>query len=126
MRVYLDHNATTPVRDEVVDLMTRVLRERYGNPSSVHAEGEIARQTVDEARARVASLLGIEASEVLFTGGATEANNTALVGLLRARREAGRHIVTTAVEHPSVEAPLEALESEGWRVCGRSTFRTDG
>ena len=65
---------------------------------------------------RSASLLGVEAGDVLFTGGATEANNTALLGLLRPRREVGHHIVTTAVEHPSVEAPLEALEAEGWRV----------
>ena len=116
MRVYLDHNATTPVRDEVVDLMTQVLREQYGNPSSIHAEGEAARRTVDEARQRVAALLGVESSEVLFTGGATEANNTALCGFLHARRELGRHIVATAVEHPSIVAPLEALEAEGWRA----------
>ena len=113
MRVYLDHNATTPVRDEVVELMTRVLREQYGNPSSIHAEGEAARRTVDKARNRVAALLGVDADAVLFTGGATEANNTALCGFLHARRESGGHIVTTAVEHPSIVAPLEALEAEG-------------
>jgi len=116
MRIYLDHNATTPVRPEVADVMHVVQREVYGNPSSVHAEGSAARSEVDAARRRVASLLGVAPEEVLFTGGATEANNTALLGLLRARPESGRHIVTTNVEHPSVEAPLAVLERAGWRV----------
>jgi len=116
MRIYLDHNATTPVRPEVADAMDGVLREVYGNPSSVHAEGAAAKAEVDRARERVASLLGVASGEVLFTGGATEANNTALLGVLRLRADRGRHVVTTSVEHPSVEAPLAVLEREGWRV----------
>jgi cysteine desulfurase len=116
MRIYLDHNATTPVRPEVADVMDAVQREMYGNPSSVHAEGSSARDEVDRARSRVASLLGVAPAEVLFTGGATEANNTALLGLLRSRPAGGRHIVTTNVEHPSVDAPLAVLAREGWRV----------
>jgi cysteine desulfurase len=116
MRIYLDHNATTPVRPEVADAVDGVLREAYGNPSSVHAEGAVAKAEVDRARERVASLLGVAAGEVLFTGGATEANNTALLGVLRSRADRGRHVVTTSVEHPSVEAPLAVLEREGWRV----------
>jgi cysteine desulfurase len=116
MRIYLDHNATTPVRPEVADAMDGVLREVYGNPSSVHAEGAAAKAEVDRARERVASLLGVASGEVLFTGGATEANNTALLGVLRSRADRGRHVVTTSVEHPSVEAPLAVLEREGWRV----------
>jgi cysteine desulfurase len=116
MRIYLDHNATTPVRPEVADAMDRVLRETYGNPSSVHAEGAAAKAEIDRARERVASLLGVAAGEILFTGGATEANNTALLGVLRSRADRGRHVVTTSVEHPSVEAPLAVLEREGWRV----------
>ncbi len=116
MRIYLDHNATTPVRPEVADAMDGVLRETYGNPSSVHAEGAAAKAEIDRARERVASLLGVAAGEILFTGGATEANNTALLGVLRSRVGRGRHVVTTSVEHPSVEAPLAVLEREGWRV----------
>ncbi len=116
MRVYLDHNATSPVRNEVVESMVRVLRGVHGNPSSVHEEGRSARAALDRARESVASLIGVEAEDVLFTAGATEANNIALLGLARARSGAGRHLVTSAVEHPSVEAPLEALEREGWRV----------
>jgi cysteine desulfurase len=116
MRIYLDHNATTPVRPEVADAMDGVLRETYGNPSSVHAEGAAAKVEIDRARERVASLLGVAAGEILFTGGATEANNTALLGVLRSRADRGRRVVTTSVEHPSVEAPLAVLEREGWHV----------
>jgi cysteine desulfurase len=116
MRIYLDHNATTPVRPEVADAMDGVSRETYGNPSSVHAEGSAAKAEIDRARERVASLLGVAAGEILFTGGATEANNTALLGVLRSRADRGRHVVSTSVEHPSVEAPLAVLEREGWRV----------
>ncbi len=116
MRVYLDHNATSPLRGEVVESMTRVLRGVHGNPSSIHEEGRSARAEVDRARESIASLIGVEAEDVLFTAGATEANNTALLGLARARSGAARHFVTSAAEHPSVEAPLEVLEREGWRV----------
>jgi cysteine desulfurase len=99
----------------VVQEMTRALREAWGNPSSVHAEGAAARSVVERARARVASLLGVDAGEVIFTGSATEANNTALCGIAPGL-ERGRHLVTTTVEHPSVEAPAEVLEKAGWRV----------
>ena len=116
MRVYLDHNATTPVREEVAAAMARVLRERFGNPSSVHAEGAAARAEVEAARERVAQLLGCAPREVVFTSGATEANHTALFGVLAARGGAPGHVVASSVEHPSVEAPLAALETHGWRV----------
>jgi len=116
MRVYLDHNATTPLREEVLDSMTRVLRDVHGNPSSGHEEGRSARAAVDRARASVASLIGADADDVLFTAGATEANNTVLLGMACAHAGAVRHIVTSAAEHPSIEAPLERLEGEGWRV----------
>jgi cysteine desulfurase len=115
VRIYLDHNATTPLRGEVLAAMTRVLRDVPGNPSSVHAEGAAARAVVEEARRQVASLLRVSADDVLFTGGATEANNTALLGLLRAR-SGRRHVVTSSIEHPSVEAALARLEADGVRV----------
>jgi cysteine desulfurase len=116
MRVYLDHNATTPVRDEVVEAMTRVLRDGFGNPSSTHAEGTAARAELERAREQVARLLVCAPDDVLFTAGATEANNTALLGVLAARGGAPGHVVSSTVEHPSVEASLEALEARGWRV----------
>ncbi len=112
MRIYLDHNATTPIRPEVAEAMSAVLRDDYGNPSSVYAEGAAARARVESARAQVASLLGAEPSEIRFTGGATEANNTLLFG----RLAPGDHVVTTAVEHPSVSEPLCLLEGRGVRV----------
>jgi cysteine desulfurase len=103
------------VRDEVVAAMTRVLREGFGNPSSVHDEGSRAREAVERARGQVAALLEVEASDVLFMAGATEANNTALLQVAPAL-ERGRHVVSSNVEHPSVEAPLAALEERGWEV----------
>jgi len=116
MRVYLDHNATSPLRDEVIENMIRVMRDHHGNPSSVHEEGRAARVELDCAREQVATLLSVNPGNVLFTGGATEANNTVLLGMLRARRGDRKHLVTTSVEHPSIEEPVEILEREGWRV----------
>jgi cysteine desulfurase len=112
MRIYLDHNATTPVRPEVAEAMSLVLREEFGNPSSVYEEGASARARVEAGRAQVAELLGVCPGEVRFTGGATEANNSLLFGLL----SPGDHVVTTAVEHPSVAEPLSLLESRGVSV----------
>ena len=110
MRIYLDHNATTPVHGEVVDAMLEVLRHHHGNPSSTHAEGAAARRLLDRARDQVARLLGARPDEVIFTGSATEANNTILATALSAGR--GRHVVTTTVEHPSVDEPLAVYGRE--------------
>ena len=114
MRIYLDHNATTPVRPEVGEAMAAALRERWGNPASVHAEGAAARSALERAREQVAELVGAAPREVFFTSGATEANNWALRGALANGR--GRHVVTTTIEHPSVEEPLRALEAGGVAV----------
>jgi cysteine desulfurase len=115
MRIYLDHNATTPLRAEVVAAMSEVLRANYGNPSSTHAEGAAARAVIERARAEVAALLGAAPSEIVFSAGATEANNTAVLGAL-ATRPGRRRVVSTTIEHPSVEAPLAAAEAAGARV----------
>ena len=114
MRIYLDHNATTPVRGEVADAFARALRELPGNASSAHAEGRAARTALERARECVAASLGAAPAEVVLTSGATESNNLALHGVARAAR--GRHLVTSAAEHPSVEEPLAALEADGFRV----------
>src|SRR5262249_17968241 len=116
VRIYLDHNATTPVRGEVADAMARALRECWGNPSSVHAAGAAARAAVERARDSVAALRGAAPRALYFTWGASEANNTALVGIAGRRLASRRHLVTTSVEHPSVEAPLAALEGQGVSV----------
>ncbi len=108
-RIYLDHNATTPLRPEVVDAMAAALREIWGNPSSVYEEGARARAAVDTARAQVAALVGAQPEEVIFTGGATEANNALVAGVERG-------LVTSAAEHPSVQAPGEEREAAGLRV----------
>jgi cysteine desulfurase len=115
LRIYLDHNATTPVRDEVAAAMLRVLRDVHGNPSSVHAEGAAARAELDGARERTAALLGVAPAEIVFTAGATEANNAALAAVL-SRPDGRRHVVATAVEHPSVDAALAHLEARGCSV----------
>src|SRR5882672_10208783 len=98
-RVYLDHAATTPVDPEVAEAMARVLRETHGNPSSIYAEGRAARAAVDRARDEVAATINAEPSEIVFTSGGTEADNLALRGALKARRDERDGLITTAIEH---------------------------
>jgi cysteine desulfurase len=114
-RIYLDHNATTPLREEVVEACAHALRSCFGNPSSTHWEGASARAELEGARAKVASLLGAEPGEILFTSGATESNNLALHGVLGGGGAKG-HLVTTRAEHPSVLEPAETLERGGVKV----------
>lgn len=114
--IYLDYNATTPVAPEVADAMEPYLRTHFGNPSSSHVYGRRAQGAVQAARARVATLIGAEPDEIVFTGCATEANNLAVLGVARRLRDRGHHLVTSAVEHPAVAAPMAHLASEGWEV----------
>jgi cysteine desulfurase len=100
--IYLDHNATTPIAPEVRDAMQPYLDDRYGNPSSAHACGRVARDAVERARAEVAALLGCEPSSVVFTGSGSEADNLAVKGVAMARLGEGDHIITSAIEHPAV------------------------
>jgi cysteine desulfurase len=116
MRIYLDHNATTPPRDEVVAAVSRALRERFATPSSAHAEGAAARAALEGAREQVAALVGARPAEIVFTSGATEANQLALHGVAGAADGARRRLVASAVEHPSVEEPLAALAAQGFEV----------
>ncbi|MEE3326995.1 MAG: cysteine desulfurase family protein [Myxococcota bacterium] len=115
MRIYLDHNATTPLRAEVVQAMTAVLQGDFGNPTSTHEEGARARAQVEKARGQVARLLGTKDEAVIFTAGASEANNTVLYSLLD-EVSSGRGLVTSAVEHPSVLEPARQLEKAGLPV----------
>ena len=117
MPVYLDYNATTPIAPEVAEAIRPCLEPLFGNPSSPHLYGIEARRAVETARAQVAELLGCAPSEVIFTGGGTEANNMALKGVARAADATRRRrIVTSAVEHPAILEPLEALAAEGVEV----------
>jgi len=115
-RIYLDHSATTPVDPRVAAAMARALTENYGNPSSVHGFGQQARAAVDRARREVAALIGAKPNEIVFTSGGTEANNLAIRGLCEAAADYGRHIVTSAIEHPSVRGVCDALEKRGWEI----------
>jgi cysteine desulfurase len=110
-RFYFDHNATTPVAREVLENMTEVLRVGFGNPSSAHAEGQMARRLIEDARRQIASNIGASATELVFTSGGTEANNLAILGLVRGRP--GAHVITTAIEHAAVLEPCRQLEREG-------------
>jgi len=118
MRVYLDHNATTPVNRDVADLVRRCMLEVFANPHSLHGFGVEARKMVEEARQRVASLLGVDNDEIIFTGSGTEADNLAIVGGARlVRRRTGRNkVVTSAIEHPAVLRTVEALKEEGFET----------
>ncbi len=115
-KIYLDHNATTPIAPEVLEIVTSVLQNQIGNPSSVHSAGRSARVLVDEAREKVASLIGASPSEIVFTSGGTEANNFALLGVALGLGKARGHIVTSQVEHPSILNPCLQLESLGFEV----------
>jgi cysteine desulfurase len=117
MRIYLDHNATTPLDPLVADRMTQALREVWGNASSVHHFGQQAKAALDEARGAVASLLGAEASDVVFTSGGTESDNLAIRGAAEALEATGRrHLITSAIEHEAVLNTMKALAKRGWRV----------
>ncbi len=113
---YFDHNATTPVCPEVMDALIPALTDVFGNASSVHHFGQLAKQKLEAARRQVAEMLRCHPSEVAFVSGGTEANNLAILGSLRRGGAAGKHIVTTAIEHPAVLNPCGQLEREGASV----------
>ncbi|MBX5318413.1 cysteine desulfurase family protein [Staphylococcus caprae] len=116
MEVYADYAATTPVKPEVVDAMMEIYKNHYGNPSSIHLIGRDARKYLDQSRRKVAQLVGAKPSEVIFTSGATESNNTAIKGLVKANEQLGNHIITSKIEHHSVLHVFEQLEREGYDV----------
>jgi hypothetical protein len=113
--IYLDYNATTPILPEVLDAMLPYLREEWGNPSSSYRFGAKLKAVLENARGQVAQLIGARPTEIVFTSGGTESNNSAIHAALRAH-PAKRHIVTSAVEHSSVLVYCQALEKDGYRV----------
>lgn len=114
-QIYLDHGATTPVREEVLEAMLPFFKELYGNPSSLHARGREVRRAVEEARSKTAGALGANPEEIYFTSGGTESNNIALRGVAKKRSTPG-HIITTGVEHHAVLDVCRDLEKEGHLV----------
>jgi len=116
MSIYLDHAATTPLREEVLAAMSPYLTEHFGNPSSLHATGRRARQGLDEARESVAAILGAKPREVVFTSGGSESDNLAIKGAAWAASARGRHIVTSSIEHKAVLHTCAILERSGFEV----------
>lgn len=114
--IYLDHNATTPLAPEVLEAMLPVLREHFGNPSSIHSHGRFARVRMDEAREQVADLIHAHPGEIVFTSGGTESDNLAVQGAAFALQDKGRHIITSRIEHPAVLNACRELEKLGFEV----------
>ncbi len=115
-KVYLDNSATTPIDPEVLASMMPFLTESFGNASSIHQFGQTARSAVDKARHQVAGLLNARPNEIVFTSGGTEANNLAIRGVLEANPPAGKHIITSVIEHSAVRSVCEDLEKYGYEV----------
>lgn len=114
--IYLDNAATTPVLNEVVEAVADCLRNYFGNPSSLHRLGIKSEKLIKEAADSLAAVLHVAADELIFTSGGTEANNMAILGTALARQRAGRHLITTAIEHPSVLRVFEHLEAQSFEV----------
>ena len=115
-RVYMDHSATTPLDPRVLKAMEPYLTEEYGNPSSIHRMGQIARNGVETAREQVARLINAAPEEIIFTSGGTEADNLAILGLMEAMPPRGQHIITSAIEHHAVLDVFAYLERKGYQV----------
>lgn len=116
MEVYLDNSATTKCFEEVAQFMTKILCEDYGNPSSMHRKGFVAERYIKDAKDIFARILKVNAKELYFTSGGTEADNLALIGCALANKRSGNHIITTKIEHPAVLEPLAYLEKQGFEV----------
>lgn len=116
MEIYFDNAATTRPSDEVIDIMTKVMKEDYGNPSSKHLKGVDAEKYIRNARETIAGILKVNEKEILFTSGGTESNNMAITGAAMANKRAGNHIITTAFEHSAVLEPMKYLEKQGFEV----------
>ncbi len=115
-RVYLDHNATTPLHGEVLEAMLPFLKQEWGNPSSIHTMGGEARSRVDAARRQIAQVINCTARRLVFTGGGSEADNLALLGVSAVTKGKKRHLITSSVEHPAILATCGALEQQGVTV----------
>ena len=116
-KIYMDHNATTPVHPEVVKAMTPYYSDEFGNASSLHSFGRKAREAVEDARQKVANLIGpCESVDIVFTSGGTESDNFAIKGAADALKDKGRHIITSQIEHLAVLNPCEFLEKNGYKV----------
>ncbi len=114
--IYLDNSATTCAYREVGELVSKVMCEDYGNPSSMHMKGVQAEKYIKEAKERLAKILKVQEKEIFFTSGGTESDNLALIGAAKANQRAGKHLITTSIEHPAILNTMRYLEEEGFRV----------
>ena len=114
--VYLDYSATTPVNDEVLDTYVKVTKEFIGNPNSLHKLGIEAKKIIDASTEQIAKILGVKPTEIIYTSGASESNNTAIKGVCLKYANRGKHIITTELEHSSIVAPLNYLTTLGYEV----------
>ena len=114
--IYMDHAATTPLHEEVLNKMNAVQADTFGNPSSIHSLGRKARRHIDEARDIIAKSIGASEKEIIFTSGGTEADNMALIGTALANQDKGKHIITTQQEHHAVLHTAQFLESLGFNI----------
>jgi cysteine desulfurase len=122
--IYLDHAATTPIDPRVVEAMQPYLTQHFGNPSSIHAFGRDSRKAMEQAREEIARFLAAEPSQIVFTSGGTEADNTAIIGVAMANRERGKHVITSQIEHHAVLQACEYLEQIGFEVTYLPVDRT--
>lgn len=113
---YFDNGATTKVKKEVVDEMIPYFSERYGNPSATYSIAREGKRAIEEARGKVANLIGAKKQEIFFTGGGTEADNTALKGIAFLKRKQGNHIITSKIEHPAILDSCNFLEKNGFNI----------
>lgn len=113
---YFDNGATTKVKEEVLNEMLLYFGEKYGNPSSVYGIARDAKKAIEEAREKVANLIGAKKQEIYFTGSGSEADNTALKGIAYANRKKGNHIITSKIEHPAILDSCKFLETQGFEI----------
>lgn len=114
--IYLDNAATTPMSPKVIEIITNEMKQDFGNASSTYEIGRQARHTVDQARSQIAKAIHAKDNEIVFTSGGTESNNNVIFGTARSRKEIGKRVITTKIEHPSVLQPMKQLEQEGYEV----------
>src|SRR5699024_6907899 len=115
-KIYLDHAATSPMNEQVIQKMISHMESTFGNPSSIHSFGREARKELDESRMTIAKAIGAKHGEIVFTSGGTEADNMAILGAAYSKEKHGKHIITTAIEHHAVLHTCEKLETEGFEV----------
>ena len=114
--IYLDYSATTPVSYEVLDTISKVTKEFIGNPNSLHALGLKSAQLLESATKQIADIFNINVNEIVYTSGATEANNMAIIGAAMANHRKGKHIIVSKLEHPSIYAICDYLKSIGFEI----------